>query len=213
VTWSLLVVALLANPEVALVADRVGAVERREADGSAWDEAALEEALRLLDDVRTGARSTAELRFVDRTLLAIGEKTRLRISLALFDVRRAPEEIRVALLAGHIDVAVHASARPLRVDGVEGEPARLAPGQRARCRLENGHVVVEPLPDGFVFASEQDDFWWIEDAGGLAPGELAPGFGPPGMPAALDAPGQLDPLDRSGAEPATGVDVRLVPEP
>ncbi len=208
--------ALAARPEVAVVTDLRGQVQRQPEAQKRWTTAALDEALALLDSIRTGVQSKTELRFIDRTVLAVGEKTRLRISLALFDVKEAPEELQVALLEGHIDVDVHQTALPLVVAAESGDEARLAPGRRARIRLAEGRLVVEALPEGFHFASDFDDGWWLpggSDEDLLPPG-LGPGERPPGDADALQVPGGLSPFDdeAGAASDETGVDLSLRPE-
>ncbi len=208
----LLSVAAAARPDVAVVTDLKGDVQRQP-EGAQFSQAALDEALALLDVLRTGVQSKTELRFVDRTLLAIGEKTRLRISLALFDVDRAPEEIRVALLMGHVDVDVARTAMQLVVQAESGQEVRLAPGRRARVRLVEGKLVIEALPEGFRFASDFDDDWWLP---GADDGLFGPGIGPGSRPAGeadpLDIPGTLEPFsDDEGTLQETGADVTLRP--
>lgn len=205
--------AAWAAPEVAVVTDLKGTVERQPGETQGWKVAWLDEALHLLDFIRTGARSKTEMRFVDRTVLAVGEKTRLRISLALFDVRAAPPEIRLALLDGRIDVEVHRTAMPLVVEAPTGEPVTLAPGRRARLRVVDGKIVVEAVPEGFRFAADFEDDWWLD----AAPGRdaLLPNLGPGDAPTGSDdVPGALDPIDDDrvfGGDRETGVELRLDP--
>ena len=195
-------------PEVAVVTDLTGQVERQPDEAKGWKAAWLDEALLLLDLIRTGARSKTEMRFVDRTVLAVGEKTRLRISLALFDVRSAPPEIRLALLDGHIDVDVHQTAMPMVVTAPDGEKVTLGPGRRARLRIVDGHIVVEAVPEGFRFASDFEDDWWLDAPAGdeLFPPNLGPGQ------RVEDIPGALDPIDDDrgiDGERETGVELNV----
>ncbi len=195
-------------PEVAVVTDLRGRVERLPGETEAWTVAWLDQALRLLDHIRTGERSKTEMRFVDRTVLAVGEKTRLRISLALFDVRNAPPEIRLALLEGQIDVDVHQTALPLVVKAPDGEEVTLGPGRRARLRIVDGKIVVEAVPEGFLFAADFEDDWWLDatQRDDIFPPNLGPGDAPSGS----DVPGALDPIDDDqafGGGSPTGVEL------
>jgi hypothetical protein len=215
--WVLCSVAY-ASPDVAVVTDLRGDVRHQAGEAQPWRSAALDDGLALLDLIHTGVRSKTEMRFVDRTVLGIGEKTRLRISMALFDVQQAPEGVRVALLAGQIDAAVHRTARPLVVRAPDGSEARLTPGQRARVRLVNGALRVEALPTGFRFTADPfEDDGWLDGVDGAAPETpLGPGTQPPGAVDPSVPPGALEPLGDDGPiaqEPApdTGVDITLRP--
>lgn len=214
-------------PEVATITDLRGAVEHRSAEGADWGGAHLDQGLRLKEAVRTGERSTTELRFVDQTLLALGERTRLTITLTLFDVRAAPAEIRLALEAGRADVDVPlAAARPLRVEGPAGaSPVDLAPGQRVRLTVSDGRLVLSPLPAGVTFASAAWDT--ALDGADLAAGAASP-LGadavPPGGRGPL-TPGDgpffgFDAAPSGGLDPPTGpadvgaaVRIELTPTP
>ncbi|MCB9523997.1 MAG: FecR domain-containing protein [Myxococcales bacterium] len=205
------------SPAVAVVTDLVGAVHHQGEAKAAWTPAALDDGLALLDLIRTGARSKTEMRFVDRTVLGVGEKTRLRISMALFDVQQAPEAVRVALLAGQFDTAVAAAGRPLEVSAPSGDRQRIQPGRRARVRLVDGRLVVTELPPEVRFAAEPEVPHWFDDLDAVAPpGALAPGGRGAGDASPI-LPEASDPWVVPGAAPGsapgpTGVDLILRPE-
>jgi hypothetical protein len=179
----LLGVAHADPPDVAVVSDLRGQVERRVEAEAPWNAIGLDEAVRLRDEVRTGDQSLAELRFVDGTVLALGEKTRLRISLALFDPDQAPPEIRVAL-AGEADVRV--GTAPLLVETADGA-RRFEPGTVVRLRDGPGGLDVLPgepavPPSGSILAPGRAAAGVIApDAvrGDVAPSETAPPSSPP----------------------------------
>jgi hypothetical protein len=122
-----------AQPEVALVTDLEGRVERRRSTGPAWKSVHLDESLALKDGVRTWERSNAELRFVDGSVLMLTERTRMRISTALFDPQQAPPEIRVALAQGGLDVRT--AAAPLVVQTDSGATHTVPPFDSAHVRV------------------------------------------------------------------------------
>jgi len=224
-----------AAPAVAEVTDLRGRVEWRAGQGEPWQPVALEQGLRVRDGLRTGGRSTVELRFVDGTLLALGEHTRLQITLALFDVGRSPPEIRVALAAGRLDARVRTS--PLTV-GEGDEAVRVEPGEAARLELAGGRLVVTALPEARVFAAElshpEVGPWGPGAPVAPAPRLLGEGRAAPGTPTSVppwalgpvEAAATRKPAPRLGLEPdpkpgpgpgpepepsATGVRVRVRP--
>ena len=67
---SSITVAKAPDSSVATVTDLRGQVGHQRNLGENWTHTSLDEALFLLDLIRTGARSTTEMRFIDRTLLA-----------------------------------------------------------------------------------------------------------------------------------------------
>lgn len=116
------------SPEVAMVTDLVGRVEVEQSP-TPWRAAALDEGLLLGDGMRTWERSNAELRFVDGTVLMLSERTRMRITTALFNPAEAPAPIQVALAAGGLEV--RAGRAPLEVSAAGGAVERVAPGESA----------------------------------------------------------------------------------
>ncbi len=122
-----------ATVEVAMVTDLAGRVERQPHTIEAWSAVALDEGVRLFDGMRTWARSTAELRFVDGTVVMLDEKTRLRISPVLFDPAEAPEEVRLALAAGAAEV--RAGERRLYVATPDGAQHVVEPGGSLRVAV------------------------------------------------------------------------------
>jgi len=194
------------TPVVAEVTDLRGRVEWRTDGAEAWEPVALEQGLRLRDALRTGGRSTVELRFVDGTLLALGEHTRLRITLALFDVERSPPEVRVALAAGRLDVRTATS--PLTVES-EDETVRVEPGDAARLELAGGKLVVVPLPEARVFSvelSHPDMGPW--GAGALVvprPRLVGAARAQPGAPTSA-LPWALGPVETAAGGPRPGPD-------
>ena len=86
---SALAVAKAPDPSVASVTDLRGTVGHQRNLGENWTNTSLDEAMFLLDLIRTGVRSTTEMRFIDRTLLALGEKTRMKITIGLFNVQNS----------------------------------------------------------------------------------------------------------------------------
>ena len=133
-----------AAPVVGIVSDLKGTVERRPAPQAPWQLATLDEGLALGDGVQTRAQSAAELTFVDGTVLALGELTRLSVTTLLFDPAQAPPEIRVALQAGATDV--HVARLPLILTLPSGETATFAPGTATRVTLQDGTLQRAPLP-------------------------------------------------------------------
>lgn len=189
-------------PAVAVVTDLRGRVERRAADDEAWTAVGLDEGLWLEDQVRTGPRSLAELRFVDGTVLALGERTRLRISLALFDPDQAPPEIRVALLAGETDVRT--GSAPLVVTAPDGSERRIPPGAAAHIRLV-GPPTAPALDGGPPRPGLAADF----EPPSLPPDDLAP---PLHLPAGA-VPGDLDPLRAVPGDAVLPPSAPPLPEP
>jgi hypothetical protein len=70
-----------------------------------WNSTSLDEAMFLLDLIRTGKRSTTEIRFIDRTLLALGEKTRMKITIGLFNVQKTAPKLQAAIKAAQLRLA------------------------------------------------------------------------------------------------------------
>lgn len=134
----------LAAPVVGTVSDLLGTVERRLGPSGAWRAATLDEGVAIGDGVQTRAQSAAQLTFVDGTVLALGERTRLAISTLLFDPEQAPPEIQVALRQGEADV--HVARVPLVMRLPSGDEARFAPGTATRVRWQGGRLEREPLP-------------------------------------------------------------------
>lgn len=119
--------------EVAMVTDLAGRVERQPQAITHWAAVALDEGIALFDAMRTWERSTAELRFVDGTVVMLDEKTRLRISPVLFDPAQAPEEVRLALAEGSAEV--RAGTARLWVDTPDGMQHAVAPGEAVRISV------------------------------------------------------------------------------
>ncbi|MGK0361867.1 MAG: hypothetical protein ACI9U2_004187 [Bradymonadia bacterium] len=136
--------ALAAPPVVGIVSDLKGTVERRIPPEVEWRAATLDEGLALGDGVQTRAQSAAELTFIDGTVLALGELTRLAVSTLLFEPGHAPPEIRVALQAGAADV--HVARLPLILTLPSGETATFAPGTATRVTWQDGALQRAPLP-------------------------------------------------------------------
>lgn len=134
-----------APPEVALLTDLLGRVEIRQ-EPAPWRPATLEEGLLLGDAVRTWERSNAEIRFVDGTMLMLSERTRVRISTALFNPGEAPPPIQVALAAGALDVRTGRAPLEVQVDG--GGARRIEPGVAAHVEVRGegsaGQILVGP---------------------------------------------------------------------
>jgi hypothetical protein len=166
------------TPDVAYVSDLRGTVERRPGPDDPWAVLGLDQGVRLRDELRTGDRSLAELRFVDGTVLALGEKTRLRISLALFDPAQAPPEIRVALLSGDADVRVGAAR--LVVEGPDGRTRTFTSGDAFRLHLPS----LDPLPPGDGVTTDY----------AAPPPPPPPDLPPPGELGPVKVPGVVDPL-------------------
>ena len=122
-----------ATPEVALLTDLEGRVEMRPSSAHTWSAAYLDQRLAIQNDVRTWQRSNAELRFVDGSVLMLSEQTRLNITTALFDPRRAPPEVRIALAAGGVDVRT--GSAPLTVTAGSGATHVIGPRQSTHVRL------------------------------------------------------------------------------
>jgi hypothetical protein len=122
--------------EVAMVTDLAGRVERQPQAITHWAAVALDEGIALFDAMRTWERSTAELRFVDGTVVMLDEKTRLRISPVLFDPAQAPEEVRLALAEGSAEV--RAGTARLWVDTPDGMRHAVAPGEAVRISVGDG---------------------------------------------------------------------------
>lgn len=122
--------------EVAMVTDLAGRVERQPQAITNWAAVALDEGIALFDAMRTWERSTAELRFVDGTVVMLDEKTRLRISPVLFDPAQAPEEVRLALAEGSAEV--RAGTARLWVDTPDGLRHAVAPGEAVRISVGDG---------------------------------------------------------------------------
>lgn len=128
--------------EVAMVTDLAGKVERQPQRADLWSRVGLDDAVALFDAMRTWESSTAELRFVDGTVVMLDEKTRLRISAMLFDASRAPQEVQLALAAGSAEV--RAGSRRLWVDDGSGAPRAVEPGAAVRLTVGQGGVEIEP---------------------------------------------------------------------
>lgn len=138
-------VATAAEPiEVALVADLSGKVERRAAADREWGPTTLDAPLFIDDGVRTHARSLAELRFVDGTLVAIDERTRLRITVTLFDLDQAPREIQLALAEG--DATVRAGRSRVNLVAPDGAVTVVEPGQTGSTAPEDTLGLPPPSP-------------------------------------------------------------------
>lgn len=133
--------ALAQPPEVALLTDLVGRVEVQP-EGAAWGAATLDAGLLLGDSVRTWDQSNAEIRFVDGTMLMLSERTRVRITTALFNPAEAPAPIRVALAAGALDVRAARAPLEVRVEG--GAHHRVEPGEAAHIELTGTRLDVGP---------------------------------------------------------------------
>ncbi len=199
--------------EVAMVTDLAGRVERQPRTVELWSRVGLDDAVALFDAMRTWDSSTAELRFVDGTVVMLDEKTRLRISPMLFDPSQAPQEVRLALAAGSAEV--RAGTGRLWIDTGDGEPKAIEPGGAARVTAEPGGGVEVGLPR----SPTSTDF---------ERGRPLPAGGASGAPPAPDAPdtapdrprpfdpvdGRLDPTEviDQVVDPVPGgatVDVRL----
>ncbi len=90
------------DPTVATVTDLRGKVGHQRNLGDAWSDTSLDESMFLLDLIRTGKRSTTEMRFIDRTLLALGEKTRMKITIGLFNIRKTAPKLQAAIKAAQL---------------------------------------------------------------------------------------------------------------
>ncbi|MCB9542028.1 MAG: FecR domain-containing protein [Myxococcales bacterium] len=119
--------------EVAMVTDLAGRVERQPQALQKWAAVALDEGVALFDALRTWERSTAELRFVDGTVVMLDEKTRLRISPVLFDPAQAPEEVRLALAEGAAEI--RAGKTRLWVETPDGARHPVDPGEALRISV------------------------------------------------------------------------------
>ncbi len=192
--WLLLTASgALAGPDVAVVTDLSGRVEQGDRRG--WRAAWLDQGVVALNQVRTGPEALAELRFLDRTVLALGADTRLRIIQTPFETRDAPA-VRLLLLAGVVDVKLHHTSMPLVVEAPDGAEVRVTRGRAARLRIIEGGIALEPLPKDVRFVADFEDDWWLDFKRGdaLFPPNLGPAAAPPGTPAPTDAPGAVDPL-------------------
>lgn len=146
--------------EVAMITDLAGRVERQPRADETWASVGLDEAVALFDAMRTWERSTAELRFVDGTVVMLDEKTRLRISPMLFDPSQAPQEVQLALAAGAAEV--RAGTRRLWIDTGDGAPEALEPGASVRISADAGGgvdvgVPGEPTPSDIERGRGQPD--------------------------------------------------------
>lgn len=119
--------------EVAMVTDLAGRVERQPQAREKWAAVTLDEGVALFDAMRTWERSTAELRFVDGTVVMLDEKTRLRISPVLFDPAQAPEEVRLALAEGAAEI--RAGKTRLWVETPDGVRHPVDPGEALRISV------------------------------------------------------------------------------
>ena len=90
------------DPSVATVTDLRGEVGHQRNLGDAWSNTSLDESMFLLDLIRTVKRSTTEMRFIDRTLLALGEKTRMKITIGLFNLRKTAPQLQAAIKAAQL---------------------------------------------------------------------------------------------------------------
>lgn len=184
--------------EVAMVTDLAGRVERQPPAITEWSRVGLDEAVALFDAMRTWESSTAELRFVDGTVVMLDEKTRLRISPMLFDPSQAPQEVQLALAAGAAEI--RAGNRRLWVDTGDGEPTAIEPGSKRRVTAAGDGSVgigVPAMPttsdfergaapgDGARGPAAEDP-----DAQDPGPGDQTDGPGPSG-----DGPRPFDPTD------------------
>ena len=194
--------------EVALLADLAGRVEHRLTGTEAWRGASLDAPLFIDDGVRTHARSLAELRFVDGTLVAMDERTRLKISVTLFDVEQAPEAIRVALAEG--SATVRAGRSRVNLVGADGTTRTLEPGDTATIGASGPAIGPSAQPPATPVVPALDPLGPSEtglDVGLLDPLDpelsLEPGFG------WLDAAGDLlNPV--AGPEaPPTGIRITI----
>ena len=93
------------DPSVATVTDLRGDVGHQRNLDEIWNSTSLDEAMFLLDLIRTGKRSTTEIRFIDRTLLALGEKTRMKITIGLFNVQKTAPKLQAAIKAAQLRLA------------------------------------------------------------------------------------------------------------
>ncbi|MEZ4474879.1 MAG: hypothetical protein R3F60_29640 [bacterium] len=125
-------------PEVALLSDLQGRVEVRAE--AAWAPGRLDQGLGIGDGVRTHAQSTAEIQFVDGTVLMLTERTRIRITTALFNPADAPVTTQIALAAGGVDV--RAGRLPLRVTADGSPPVDVPPGGAAHVELPGPGAVL-----------------------------------------------------------------------
>lgn len=101
------------DPKVATVTDLRGDVgHQRHFDGD-WTDTSLDEVMFLFDLIRTGERSTTEMRFIDRTLLALGEKTRMKIRVGLLNLRETEPQLQAALKAAQLRIASQTDKRSL----------------------------------------------------------------------------------------------------
>ena len=112
------------EPVVATVTDLRGQVGHQRSLGKAWNDTSLDEVMFLLDLIRTGHRSTTEMRFVDRTLLALGEKTKMKITMGLFDIERAAPKVRAAIKRSQVRISSQRKRQSLT-----SSTAKTAPGQ------------------------------------------------------------------------------------
>lgn len=191
----LALVALLTPPpppDVATVTDLRGTVQLRRGADVPWDAARLDDGLKVDDAVRTHPRSAAELRFVDGTVLLLGESTRISIRLALFNPDRAPPEIQVALAQGKVEST--AGGAPLTIVGPNDHRVVLSPGDTVSLDPEAGRL--------------------RHTTGGVPTGNRAPpGEASPGVPGTLSP---LDPLPRvepTGADPGGAPPTPARPNP
>ncbi len=189
--------------EVAMVTDLAGRVERQPQTAEQWSNVGLDEPVALFDAMRTWASSTAELRFVDGTVVMLESKTRLRISPMLFDPSQAPREVQLALASGAAEI--RAGNRRLWIDLGDGEQRAVEPGSTLRVsavaggRLDIG-APTRPTPRDFERGA-------APGAGDSTPdGEPAPDG-----PRAPDAPNRPRPFDpTAGGVDPTGVVEQVV---
>ncbi|MCB9549156.1 MAG: hypothetical protein H6706_25415 [Myxococcales bacterium] len=169
-------------PEVAMLSDLQGRVEVR--SEAAWIAGRLDQGLAIGDGVRTWPRSSAEIHFVDGTVLMLTERTRIRITTALFNPGEAPVPIQVALAAGGVDV--RAGRQPLSVASADGGVVEVAPGESAFVSIQGEGPAARLLagpPQQLVSVDVVPDALGPPDVRGGP----EPGAAPAGSPAA--APG------------------------
>jgi hypothetical protein len=184
-------------PDVATVTDLRGTVQVRRGASEPWDAARLDDGLKVDDAVRTHPRSAAELRFVDGTVLLLGERTRVSIRLALFNPEKAPPEIQVALAQGRIETT--AGTAPLVIYGPNDDHVLIPAGTSARVAIEGPNLRLL-LPEDL-----------LRGRGGAA----EPSLGVPGTHSPLDpTPIGHEPAKPETAPPANPkVEQPVEPEP
>ena len=135
---STLAVAKAPDPSVATVTDLRGSVGHQRNLGENWTNTSLDEAMFLLDLIRTGPRSTTEMRFIDRTLLALGEKTRMKITVGLFNVQKTEPKLQAAIKAAQLRLA----SQPKKQSLTEASVPQTGTAEMVKVRLTTGSLTL-----------------------------------------------------------------------